>query len=192
MNTRTLEKSQIPARFPIANKLSVRLCESMQLNNVSWSGGTRSYYLGIDMATGETSSLGGNNNPVQFGGNNEGRTIELKPGFGVLESSIFCGKDMGYTLYCLESDADFLPAQDDISRNERIVLIATRGFKNTYSGETNLRFKEAHRETGIDSDTWETTKAGLIEKRLLRKNGSITPKGQDLVGWQRLYEVTQP
>lgn len=74
-----------------------------------------------------------------------------------------------------------LPEPESVDDDERIVLEYTRSYKNTYAGRTNVRFWEAHHSTGISQDRWESAKARLIERRLLRKNGSLTREGRNVI-----------
>lgn len=82
----------------------------------------------------------------------------------------------------------FLPPPNELSRDEMIVLIATRSRKASYGGISNYRFSEARRETGITLDRWEAAKATLIDKKLLNKAGAITVEGRNAVGMKDLYE----
>jgi hypothetical protein len=96
--------------------------------------------------------------------------------------SIFCGKDMGLTVYVSPSQlatSNLIPKPSEVSDDEGVVLKYTSHYKNTYGGQTNLRFKEATRSTDITVERWEAAKATLIERGLLRKNGSITPEGRN-------------
>jgi hypothetical protein len=72
-----------------------------------------------------------------------------------------------------------------------IVLVATRSLKNSYAGRSNIRYHEAHRETGITEERWNTAQQSCIDKKLLRKNGSITNEGQHVCGSMRLGEAAE-
>jgi len=57
----------------------------------------------------------------------------------------------------------------------------TSRYKNTYGGETNIRYKEAKRETGISQDAWNTALASLKTSKLLNKAGAITTAGRNAI-----------
>lgn len=109
------------------------------------------------------------------------RDLEKLPDRVVLvKHTIFCGKDLGITFYANQNDlVKMLPKKSDVSENEKIVLKYTAHLKNSYGGETNIRFKEASRDTGISQQDWFDCQKSLIDKKLLRKNGSITPNGRN-------------
>jgi hypothetical protein len=70
----------------------------------------------------------------------------------------------------------------ELSRDERIVLIATKGLKSSYGGDSNFRYKEAKRETGITLVRYNEAKNALIDRKLLNKAGAITVEGQNAIG----------
>lgn len=76
--------------------------------------------------------------------------------------------------------------QESITEDEKTVLIATRSLKSSYAGVKNYRFQEANERRGITLSRWEAAKATLIEKKLLAKNGAITPEGKNLIGSENL------
>lgn len=191
-----LDPKQVPARLLgtyTGRKLKARVADSVTLMDTSWSGGTRSTYLAVELATGRAASLPGNPDPVQFGGNQEGKSIDLKPGFMIREHSIFCGKDMGLTFHLLDVDAQkFLPAEEELTKPEKIVLAATAGLKASYGGIKNFRFVEASKDTGIELADWEAAKAALIERKLLNRAGAITVTGRNAIGDTRLSHMYRP
>ena len=189
-----LDVKQVPQRLLggyNGRKLKASIGDSVTLFNTSWDGGSRSTYVAVEIATGEAKSLPGNPSPPQFGGNMEGQTIELKPGYMIRENSIFCGKHMGLTFHMLEENAQsLLPASDELTMPEKIVLAATAGLKASYGGVKNFRFVEANRDTGIELEQWESAKSALIERKLLNKAGAITVSGRNAIGDTRLYSLT--
>lgn len=181
-----LEVNQVPAALRGAyngRKFEAVLTDSVHLTQTYWSGGSRSTYRAVRLADGRAESLPGNPNPPQFGGNMEGQTIPLSPGFAIIEHSIFMGKDMGLTFYIHPDNAGkFLPEPDGVDKFERIVLAATRTYKASYGGVKNLRFVEAHKCTKITAEDYEAAKARLIARKLLNKAGAITAKGKNAIG----------
>ena len=185
MKTIYLNKTEVPANLRnllgyTGNKFKFRVAESVNPSGMQWSGGSRSSYLVINLENNQVSSIT-DNRPFPH---NQGPvpSIDLVPGSAVVEHSIFCGKDMGLTFYIHPDNAPLLlPKQDDdISRNEKIVLAYTRALKSSYGGIKNYRFHSAKIQTSISLDDWEAAKTSLIEKKLLRKNGAITPNGRNI------------
>jgi hypothetical protein len=84
-----------------------------------------------------------------------------------------------------------LPAPSELTRDERIVLVATRSLKASYGGISNYRFNEAKRETGITMERWESAKTVLIEKKFLNKAGAITVDGKNVVGHEQLFNLRE-
>ena len=145
----------------------------------SWQGGSRNYYILIDLATSQTSPV----MPAQSQFDTPVKGLDavtLPPHAGVVEHSIFCGKDMGLTLVIGPNNAtQFLPTVETLPEDHQTVLNYTRSLKNTYGGQTNIRYTEAHRETGITQERWTAAQQSLMASQHLRKNGSITAKGKN-------------
>lgn len=80
-----------------------------------------------------------------------------------------------------------LPAAVQLTREESIVLTATRSLKSSYAGIKNYRFHEANTETGIQPGEWEAAKTNLFSKGLLNKAGAITYAGRNAIGNTQLY-----
>ena len=188
-----LEPSQVPSHLKrgyTGRKYQAAIGDTVHMTDTSWGGGTRSTYQFIELATGRTVPVPGNPDPVQFGGNMEGKTVSIPDNCAVVEHSIFCGKDMGITFHMHEVDANkLLPKPDLLTKAEQIVLAATRTYKNTYGGRTNIRYHEAARETGIEEHDWETAKKVLISRKLLNKAGSITVAGKNAIGRIELNQL---
>ena len=62
---------------------------------------------------------------------------------------------------------------------EKVVLVATRSYKNSYGGRSNIRFANAHEDCGITQLEWDHAKAALAERKLLTAAGAITDAGRD-------------
>ena len=85
-------------------------------------------------------------------------------------------------IYVHPDDAPrLLPPAEGVTDNEKIVLTYTARLKNTYGGETNIRFREASRETKITAGEWENAKTALISRKLLNKAGAITVAGRNAI-----------
>lgn len=112
----------------------------------------------------------------------------IPPGCFVVEHVISCGKDLGIRFIVRpdEWDTGLLSAQEDLSFDEKVVLVYTRSRKSSYAGIKNYRLHEAMRDGLINEEKWETAKQALIEKKLLNKSGAITDAGKNQV--EGVYE----
>lgn len=151
-----------------------------------WDGGSKSSYVLVDFNTGRRTPFA-DCSPFDSGDFNR-RTHQLQPGQVVVEHSVFCGKDMGLTFHIRAEEVQQLIPHSpvDLSDDELIVLDATRSYVSSYNGDSNVRFNEARRYTGITASRWEAAKVSLIRRKLLDKRGAITPAGHNAVGDFRL------
>lgn len=191
MQVTHLEPNQVPAILRgnySGRTFKAEVCESATLTDTYWSGGTRSTYRMIELATGKATEPNGIAAPHHFGGTLEGKTVPVSPGFVLVEHVIFCGKDHGLRFYVNPADtAKLLPAPtSELSDDEKTVLAATAGLKSSYGGIPNFRFHEASRSTGITLERWDAAKASCISKGFLNKAGAITTQGRNAVGSYRL------
>lgn len=145
-----------------------------------WDGGSRTYYVFYELATGKAFNV--HSNHPMFERGNPNYIEKLPRGILLIAHKIFCGKDMGITIYANSEDlAPMLPAPMEIDDQMKVVLKYTKTFKNTYGGRKHIRFHEAHCETGISRVGWLEAKERCIAKGLLAKNGSITPSGRNAI-----------
>lgn len=191
MNTVThLDPHQVPATLRgnySGRKFSVEVCDRVTLRNTYWSGGTRSTYSLIHLASGERAAPNGNAAPFQFGGDLEGREVDIPEGCAVREHVIFCGEDLGLRFYVRAADvAPLLPPKIAVTDDELAVLAATATYKNTYSGRTGIRFAEAAEATGITRERWDNASRSLVACAMLNGSGAITVKGRNALGSVRL------
>lgn len=168
-------------------KFKAVACERAALHDTYWSGGTRSTYVLVEIATGRTIQPNGVAAPHAFGGTLEGAEVEIPSGYVLREHSTFCGKDHGLTFYVRPADiAPLLPKKIAVSDDELTVLAATASYKNSYGGRTDIRFTEASEATGITRQRWNDACASLTAMGMLRANGSITVEGKNALGAVRL------
>jgi hypothetical protein len=143
-----------------------------------WDGGSRDYYAFYELSTGKQFSVS-SNHPF-FESHNPRKLDSLPNGIVLVKHSIFCGKDVGITIYVNpEQLTPLLPPKQEVSEHERIVLKYTSGLKSSYNGISNYRFYAAHRGEGISLNDWDTAKQSLIQKKLLNKAGAITAAGRN-------------
>jgi len=152
-----------------------------------WDGGSKTYYAIVSMKTGKVKEIPEN------GGMYGGRPFKiskLPEGFAVIEHSIFMGKDMGITIFVNpENLSKMLPAPDEVTWAEKVVLSATRSYKSSYAGIKDYRFHEALKDTGIKKSEWDEAKQNLIQKGFLNKAGAITDKGKNAIGNTNLWSL---
>jgi hypothetical protein len=145
-----------------------------------WDGGSRTYSAIVDILnekiqvpTNDTS------NPFKQAAHQD---YLLPDNCILIQHDIFCGKDMGLSFNIKEMNATkFLPKEESIQDDEKIVLSFTSGLKPCYAGISNYRFYEATRSTKITLDMWELAKTSCIEKKWLNKAGAITVFGRNIL-----------
>ena len=112
-------------------------------------------------------------------------SVQLVPGLACVRHSLFCGKDMGLEIMVHPSDGPkLLPDSSDadkLSDDERIVLTATRKWKSSYGGKSNVRFHESRRFVrDLTVARWDAAKVSLIGRGCLNKSGAITMNGRNV------------
>jgi hypothetical protein len=197
MNTVYLDPKQVPANLKrnyTGQKFQARIVESVTIPSHAglWDGGSRDTYTLIDLATGYE-AVASDNVSAPWDARAD-RKIVLRPGFAVVEHSMFQGKDLGLTFYLLaENAAALLPAPVTLTPHQKCVLVATSSLKSSYNGKDryslakeNARWEYGAKEYGLDFRAefltraeWETAKAELIAAGYLNKAGAITTKGKN-------------
>jgi len=167
---------------------TVVICESYTVPATAgmWDGGSRAVFRLIRLSDGMSIPIS-DNNTHPANGSRKDVNVKLEDGFVLVCHTIFCGKDLGVTFYvhphtiagCLP-----LPVQDELSEQDKIVLYATRALKSSYNGKDRyelmmgeLCYSKEHMR--FDRATWDKTKASLMERGLLMKNGALTTKGRN-------------
>ena len=192
MRIQTPEVKQLAlSAFPSYNgrKFSVEQFRGPMNLASCWDGGSKSDFVFVSLATGQHFSVEENGTPYSNGGKIL-QCSELPENVCLVEHRVFMGRETGVTIYVRpENLAKLLTDTADLAtREELIVLAATYSTRNTYGGETNLRFKEANRICGMTAQEWETAKASCITKGLLFKTGAFTDAGRNAVeGHRDLY-----
>ena len=144
-----------------------------------WSGGSKTSYTFYHLDTKKVYAVETNH---PFFEARMPRNLEdgLLPRLLLIAHVIFCGKDMGITIYANVKDlAPILPETPELTDNECTVLKYTSRYKNSYAGRTNIRWQRAHEETKISRQVWQETQAGLRCRKLLAGSGAITAKGRN-------------
>lgn len=149
----------------------------------NWEGGSRSYYVILDLVSLRHATIPENGTPFSNGGKIE-RITELPLNCAVVEHCLFCGKDLGIRIYVSEANlTKMLPAPVELTRDQKIVLVATRSLKSF------ARFEEARSWTGIGKLAYDQAKAELIARGLLKSNGAITDEGRNAAGSTQLHSL---
>ena len=153
--------------------ISFKTAESVEIIGNYWDGGHRTRYVGVELnrpwQSSEIPSIYGAKFPP----------LPLRPGMAIVAVSE--GAFHGATIYVHPEDSPKLitDSESKITEQENIVLSYVAHLKNTYGGRKNIQFTEANRATKITQNEWTAAKNHLIEIKLLRKNGSITPAGRN-------------
>lgn len=150
-----------------------------------WSGGSRDSFVFVAInptVTGKIHIGDNGGHPAQP----DAQSIEkLALGVALVEHTIFCGKDMGLTIYLNPEDINqkMLPVGEVIlSPPERLCLVITCHRKAAY------RREEASRH-GLGEKRWDAAVKKLIARGLLAKNGAITAEGRNVCGDTDLYNL---
>lgn len=157
------------------------------LGHTFWDSGCRHSYYVVGMETGNARPLA-HTNPPQFGGPHT-RTFHMEPNVALVEVYYNGKRYSCRILVTKENLAPLLPAPTELTRNERIVLAATRGLKSSYNGCSDYRFRESKEICGITREEYDAAKAELIGKKLLNKAGAITVDGRNAIGHVNLYQL---
>lgn len=150
------------------------------------SGGSRDTYQLVELATGKAAQVSLNTAPWDSSRSGD-NTFQMRQGFALVRHSMFCGHDHGLTFILHPDDAvKMLPAATEpLSRNEQLVLDATRSFKASYNGQDRYQMAQdrsrwSTSETSFPSRAeWQEAKDSLIERKFLNKAGAITPDGRN-------------
>ena len=140
-----------------------------------WSGGSRDYYVAVNLVTRQTFPVPENGTPFMpevF------QASAIPANWAIVCHTIFCGKDLGLTVYVnAENLAKMLPAPVSLTRAQVVVLVFTRERKSSYNGRNRQQMAED--EIGMPRVEWEQAKAELVARGLLKSSGAITDDGRN-------------
>lgn len=179
--TRNKVENIISACYPEYKGNKVKISTNIPSNLDSyWDGGSRDYFVFYQLSTGNTIDVHSNHPFFEAGQPRE--LGKLPQGILLVEHTIFCGKDLGITIYANEVDlTPMLPEKIDISEDEKVLLSVTKGLKNSYAGQTDLRYKSVRSKYGWTKEKWEEVKSSCMQKEYLTKGGGITIKGKNAI-----------
>jgi hypothetical protein len=188
-NTIYLEPKQVPSY--LRGSYSGRQFKAVVAETVTipadaglWSGGTRATFRIVRLADGADARLS-MEAAAPWDDRRVERVIPLRGGIAVIEHSMFCGKDMGLTIYVHpENAAALLPAPTAVlSELEAVVLEATASLKSSYAGKDRREMTNDNRRYSgkplIGRYEWEVAKQSLIGRGYLNKAGAITTAGRN-------------
>jgi len=160
-------------------KYAFKAVEEVQMNSTYWDGGSRSTWTAVKLSTRQVVPLP-RFGPPQFGGPQSIPPIPLEQDMAIVEHSIFCGKDMGLTIYIHPSDSPQMITEPDSATDDEKIVLAYKGLKNTYGGKKNIQYTEANRRYEITQGRWDIATESLKARKLLNKSGAITPSGRNI------------
>lgn len=177
-----LERAQVPPHLLGAYRgtsIRVYLCETLTIPATAgtWSDGTRAIYEALRLQDGARQSIV-DTFSSPWDADRVNRIVTLKPGFAILETGSFCGKDAGLTFHMLPTDAAPLlpPPAPELTREERALLMVTHDLISSARDDELRRSGLPNRA----SPAMTAAKITLQSLGLLATNGSITPKGRNV------------
>jgi len=154
-------------------KLKAELAKDniVQLTDMYWHGGTKSFYAIIELATMNSVPLP-SFHPM-FDGQVLPDKVELKPGYVLVRHIKFCGSDLGLEFIVHADDWKNyeLPVPTELNRDQKVVLLCTKCYISSYRREEAKRY-------GIKD--FDAIKSELIAKGLLSKIGALTVEGKNV------------
>jgi hypothetical protein len=176
-----LEANQVPAALRggyTGTKFKAIVTESIIVPSDLglWSGGSCERMYFVELATGKTVPCV-NHAAAPWDAErlvNHGK-LQLAPGYAVVKHTMFCGKDMGLTLYTHPDNAPGVlpaPMDSELSDAAKVVLWTAKCYKAAYRREyANLN--------GVNARAFETAIAELCAAGMVNKAGAITVKGRN-------------
>jgi len=175
-------KDIVRKAFPFyhGKRWSYSIQDSTHLCNTYWDEGSRYSYVMMRMDDHEIRMIP-HFDPPQFGGPDLGEhAVQIPPGFVLVE--LREGFYEKLHLYVNPADAPkLIAAPVELTPDQVNVLMATRCLKNSYGGQSDIRFNHVNKKTGITREQWEKTQAELVSMKLLNKAFAITPAGRNAV-----------
>jgi hypothetical protein len=140
-----------------------------------WSGGSRAYYVAVNLQSGQSFPVPENGTPFMpevF------QASTLPANWAIVRHTIFCGKDLGLTVSVnAENLQKMLPPARNFTKAQVAVLVFTRERKSSYNGKN--RQQMAQDEIGLPAPEWNQARAELIAMGLLNSAGAITNEGRN-------------
>lgn len=183
MSKRFLTPAEVPAvllrAFPDyrGRTFAAVVGATVTLDGAFWSGGSRSTYLGLELATGRVATAAAAaTNPPQFGGLPQTAVVELAQGWAVVEHIIHCGKDHGLVFHVRPDCVAALlpaPAVVELSPAALVVLYVTCSLK------AHARRSEAAHH-GVNGGAYDSALAELKALGYVDPRGAATVAGRNV------------
>lgn len=153
----------------------------LEMQGSDWSEGQRHQYTMVRLSDMKTvqmpraSEVHGNS----FNYNVPAPEVDIPDGFAVVDQQV------GYKpyVYVYANPAGLTPmlSEGELDEDVALVLAHTARLKNTYGGETNIRFNSAKRNFGMTLSRWVAAQEKARSKGWLNKAGAITPSGRNAI-----------
>jgi hypothetical protein len=156
-----------------AREVEIWLTDSVTIDSMQWSGGTRYGYAIASLDGGEIKPII-DTRPWPESMNPLGETT-LPLRHVIIKSGTFCGKTATVYIYAREADVSpMLPKPaPELSLKEKQVLYC--------STSLNSRGKQRFRDSfNVSKDVWDATIAALAQKGLVNARGSATIEGRNV------------
>ena len=176
----------VRAAFPsyTGNKVAANIQDMITFHSTNWDGGSKNEYAIVRLADMKVMTVP--ESPYFSQDNLYTNLHKIPDGVVVVILAHFAGKQSVSIVSPAQNITPFLPAPIELTKDEKTVLMATKGYKSSYGGEKNYRFKEANERTGITLERWEAAKQEMIKRKFLSANGAITVEGKNAIGSDRL------
>ena len=186
LNDDQLVKELVSLTFPSyrGRKFKIQYGTASVTPTSYWDGGSRTVYRFVNVETRQVLSLG-SNHPAFDKGSYQG-PVPLEGNVVCVAHSIFCGKDMGITIYTA-NPAPLLPLDQQLTDVQINVLYAHRSLKSSYAGIKDYRANDLRKSKGYTMAEITAAREALHSKGYLKRNG-ITNEGRNLVGSMHSYK----
>ena len=145
-----------------------------------WDGGSRTYYALVNLATMEAKHAP-TSHPFFNKVDVEVDNVEIPQGFVIVAHSIFCGKDMGLTVYTPEEKPQLASGEGaELTDRHILVLVCTASRKSSYAGVRDYRKSELMGK-GFSSKEVDELREDLIEGGYLTRRKAISNKGRNAI-----------
>jgi hypothetical protein len=106
--------------------------------------------------------------------------VIIPDGFVIVGHSIFCGKDMGLTIYT-PITAPLLPDNGQVSDELMMLLLATAGLKSSYAGIRDYRKNALMQTLDYTSKQVDDLRQQAMTLGYMAKNKAITVSGRNVI-----------
>lgn len=146
-----------------------------------WDEGSRNYYAIVRLVDCQVMAV-----PEQSMYTRQIAGVEafaIPAGYVVVAHVIFCGRDLGLTITCRTDAQKMLPIVevDNLTDDEKLVLIATATFKSSYAGVSDYRAYELQHKYGYTQAYIDEMRESLRNKKMLTMANAITIAGRNAV-----------